>query len=81
MIDYIISSFPSHAILLSFGVAQEHSTLGVSNLDGAHWALTEPQPGLLLAELLLSSGWFVVLVREARWELSARPSELLPVES
>ena len=36
----IISSFASHAVLLSFGVAQEHSTLVVSNLDGAHWALT-----------------------------------------
>ena len=36
----IISSFASHAVLLSFEVAQEHSTLVVSNLDGAHWALT-----------------------------------------
>ena len=36
----IISSFASHAVLLSFGVAQEHSTLVVSNLDGAHWAHT-----------------------------------------
>lgn len=36
----IISSFTSHAILLSFGVAQEHSTQVTSNPDGAGWALT-----------------------------------------
>lgn len=36
----IITSFTSHAVILWFGVAQEHSTLVISNPDGAGWALT-----------------------------------------
>ena len=38
-------------------------------------------PGLLLAELLLSSGWFVVPVWEVRWELLELPSVLSQEES
>ena len=44
----LISSFTSHAILLSFGVAQEHSTQVTSNPDGAGWALTYEKTSLCL---------------------------------
>ena len=56
----IISSFASHVVLLSFGVAQEHSTLVISNPDGAGWADTQK---LLLLVLQLNKYAIVLQIR------------------
>ena len=36
----IITSFTSHAVLLLFGVTEEHSTSAISKTDAVGWALT-----------------------------------------